>query len=52
MQNRHSVAVCFHFSNNITGPEGAGDAVEDFSSDEERDTTDAETDAEAEAEES
>ena len=30
----------------------AGDAVEDFSSDEERDTTDAETDAETEAEES
>jgi hypothetical protein len=28
-------------------PEGAGDAVEDHSSDEERDTTDAETDAEA-----
>ena len=39
-------------TSNITGPEGAGDAVEDFSSDEERDTTDAETDAEAEAEES
>jgi len=37
---------------NITGPEGAGDAVEDFSSEGERDTTDAETDAEAEAEES
>ena len=38
MQNRHSVAVYFHFSNNISGPEGAGDAVEDFLSDEERDT--------------
>ena len=37
---------------NVTGPEGAGDAVEDYSSDEERDTTDVETDAEAEAEES
>ena len=37
---------------NITGPEGAGDAVEDFSLEEERDTTDAETDAEAETEES
>ena len=34
-------------TSNITGPEGAGDAVEDPSSDEERDTTDAETDAEA-----
>ena len=34
-------------TSNITGPEGAGDAVEDLSSDEERDTTDAETDAEA-----
>ena len=33
-------------------PEGAGDAVEDFSLEEERDTTDAETDAEAETEES
>ena len=39
-------------TSNVTGPEGAGDAVEDYSSDEERDTTDAETDAEAEAEES
>ena len=39
-------------TSNITGPEGAGDAVEDFSSDEERDTTDAETDAETGAEES
>ena len=39
-------------TSNITGPEGAGDAVEDFSSDEERDTTDAETDAEPVAEES
>ena len=37
-------------TSNVTGPEGAGDAVEDYSSDEERDTTDAETDAEAEAE--
>ena len=40
-----------HFRNprtsNITEPEGAGDAVEDPSSEEERDTTDAETDAEA-----
>ena len=34
-------------TSNITGPEGARDAVEDPSSDEERDTTDAETDAEA-----
>ena len=34
-------------TSNVTGPEGAGDAVEDPSSDEERDTTDAETDAEA-----
>ena len=34
-------------TSNITGPEGAGDAMEDPSSDEERDTTDAETDAEA-----
>ena len=39
-------------TSNITGPEGAGDAVEDLSSDEERDTTDAETDAETLAEES
>ena len=39
-------------SQSVTGAEGAGDAVEDYSSDEERDTTDAETDAEAEAEES
>ena len=39
-------------TSNVTGPEGAGDAVEDYSSDEERDTTDAETNAEAEAEES
>ena len=39
-------------TSNITGPEGAGDAVEDFFSDEERDTADAETDAETGAEES
>ena len=32
-------------ASNLTGPEGAGDTVEDPSSDEERDTTDAETDA-------
>ena len=35
----------------LAGPEGAGDTVEDPSSDEERDTTDAETDAEAAVEE-
>ena len=34
-------------TSNVTGPEGAGNAVEDPSSDEERDTTDDETDAEA-----
>ena len=34
-------------TSNITGPEGAWDAVEDPSSEEERDTTDAETDADA-----
>ena len=36
---------------NLAGPEGAGDTVEEPSSDEERDTTDAETDAEPAAEE-
>ena len=34
-------------TSNVTGPGGAGDAVEDPFSDEERDTTDDETDAEA-----
>ena len=38
-------------ASNLAGPEGAGDTVEDPSSDEERDTTDAETDAETAAEE-
>ena len=35
----------------MVGPDGAGDAVEDPSCDEERDTTDAETDADTAAEE-
>ena len=38
-------------ASNLAGPEGAGDTVEDPSSDEERDTTDADTDAESAAEE-
>ena len=38
-------------ASSLVGPDGAGDAVEDPSSDEERDTTDAETDAETAAEE-
>ena len=38
-------------ASNLAGPDGAGDTVEDPSSDEERDTTDAETDAETAAEE-
>ena len=38
-------------ASNLVGPDGAGDAVEDPSSDEERDTTDAKTDAETAAEE-
>ena len=38
-------------ASNLAGPDGAGDTVEDPSSDEERETTDAETEAETAAEE-
>ena len=38
-------------ASNLVGPDGAGDAVEDPSCDEERDTTDAGTDADTAAEE-